>query len=98
MNSRGCMTQTTVSGLPRPYRLPVTAALSAVRNATLRVTVPSGTSRGLQSVFRKPAVTAAGPVCALIADEDTARPSTLVFAIMDTVDNFLTFMSRGSDR
>src|SRR5438105_11802394 len=72
MNSRGCMTQTTVSGLPRPYRLPVTAAVSAVRSTTFRVTVPSGTSRGLQSVLRKPAVTAVGPVGALaIADKDT---------------------------
>src|SRR5438128_12266889 len=95
MNSRGCMTQTTVSGLPRQYRLPVNAALSAVRSTTLRVTVPSGTSRGLQSVLRKPAVTAAELVCVSIAaDEDMAAVSILTFAVMDTLDNFLTFMSR----
>src|SRR5205807_10187929 len=42
---------------------------------------PSGTSRGLQSVFRKPAVTAAGPVC--VVDEALTAVSTLAPALFD---------------
>ena len=57
MNSRGCITHTTVSvGVAGRYSEPPVAAWSAVRSTTLVVTVPAGTSRGFQSVFRKPAV------------------------------------------
>ena len=58
MNSRGCMTQTTVSGRGPAgwYSDPEVAAPSAVRSTTLRVEAPAGRSRGFQSVLRKPAV------------------------------------------
>ena len=68
MNSRGCMMHTTVSDfLAGTYSVPVVAAPSCVRNTTFRVVVPGGTSRGLQSVPRKPAVgdwSARGARCA----------------------------------
>src|SRR5439155_4376123 len=57
MNSRGCITHTTVSlGVAGSYSEPPVAALSAVRSTTFVVIVPAGTLRGFQSVLRKPAV------------------------------------------
>ena len=67
MNSRGCMTHTTVSvGSAGWYSEPPVAALSAVRSTTLVVVVPAGTSRGFQSVLRKPAVACAEEATVLI--------------------------------